>query len=86
MGLIPLSQDASHSHREVGVAPIESRRFGQAVACALTGARQTHTPLGERWLGWPGMSVRPQGRIQEGLEVSGIRGHATGSVRGEGLG
>jgi hypothetical protein len=43
-------------------------------------------------VGWPGMSVWPARvngdfvGIQEDLEASGIRGHATGSVRGEGLG
>lgn len=37
-GSITLTHEASHSHREVGMAPIESRRFGQTMARALNGA------------------------------------------------
>lgn len=38
MGWITLAHEASHSRRKVGVVPIESRRFGQAMARALNGA------------------------------------------------
>lgn len=88
MGLITLPHKASHSHRSVScrkvrMAPIESRRFGQAMARALIGACQT--PKGKSGLAGP-CHRRSFAEIQEGLEASRVRGHATGSVRGEGLG
>lgn len=82
MGLITLPHEASHAHRKVSVAQIESRRFGQAVARALIGASQA--PKGKSGLACP--RVRRFAETWEGLEASRVRGHATGSVRGEGLG
>jgi hypothetical protein len=87
MGLITLPHEASHSHRsvlcrKVRMAPIESRRFGQAMARALIGASQTRKGS----LAWHVRDIGDFAEISEGLEASKVRGHATGSVRGEGLG
>jgi hypothetical protein len=54
MGLIPLSHEASHSHRKVRMAPVESRRFGQTMARALNGACQPPLSLGR--VGWAGLA------------------------------
>lgn len=87
MGLITLPHEASPSHRSVlcrmvRMAPIESRRFGQAMARALIGAGQTRKGS----LAWHVRVIGDHAETREGLEASRVRGHATGSVRGEGLG